>query len=105
MSLFKSAFAGPVGAGERASFVAKQFTLNQSCWKCSAIDANHRFRMPRAPVTEPLREQILARARFTRNEYGRRSGCHVTCKAHHMLKGQALPHQCLAVRREPQRFG
>src|SRR6185295_16377572 len=70
--------------------------------KGGAIDTNHGFRVPRAPIVDHLCEQLLARARFTRNEHGRRSGGNVACKAHHMLKGQALPYQCVAVRREPQ---
>src|SRR4029079_12028913 len=102
MGLFKSAFAGTLGPGERASFMAKQFTLDQSCRKGGAIDTNHGFRVPRAPIVDHLCEQLLARARFTRNEHGRRSGGNVACKAHHMLKGQALSYQCVAVPREAQ---
>src|SRR5688572_8505449 len=74
MSLLKAADAASLGSGECATFMAKQFTLQEGVGDGRAIDRDKRLPGATAVLVDGAGTQFLAGACFAANEHGDRGG-------------------------------
>ena len=86
IGLLEAADALPIGARERALFVAEQFGFEQRLGQRRAVHLDEVPRSAQRVVMDRARDQLLARARFAANQHRRVALRHLADDAEHALQ-------------------
>src|SRR5690606_17806754 len=84
--------------GERAAHMPEQFTFEQLCGYCRAVDRHERLFCAFTFRVQRTSDQLFTRATFPRQQYGRVTARNTSYQVIDPTHRRALPHQLTCAR-------